>query len=175
MEREINRQGICTAEEYSFAPEAGEHVVELPSGKKFLLRYPRLEWKISRVLVSQSIVAVSQQAPESTSDPKALAEAYYAILCEVCMSPRVSMDPQKGEMHPDRFSVTDAIFIARWAGGEVDAQGSDLARFRKGEPRSTVLSGKSGADVPPVAKRPVDNEPVPSTVQHSVCGGAVEG
>ncbi len=161
VENTTRDDGICRAEDYAFAPAGGEHKVKLPSGNTFLLRYPRLAYKFKNLPVAQSIAA-KQQAPDESTDGQAqnveaLATTYYGLLCEVCVRPRVCMEPEAGELHPDRIRLVDAIFIARWAGGEIDANGVDLATFRAGKSRANDSDGKGGAPVRPVAKRPSDD------------------
>ena len=159
---------FCTAEEYAFSPEGGEHAITLPSGKVFLLRYPRLAYKIKSVLVAQSIAARLLAEPGATmpDDEKiaASAKSHEALLCEVCVQPKVSLTPQKGELHPDRIDISDLSFIIRWAGGETDAQGNDLARFCGTKPAANASDGEGSAPVRAVAERAGEDAAVGTAV-----------
>ena len=90
----MSSNGIASAQDYLRAQEAE---LRLPSGKTFRVRAPGLKFRFSN------------PAPEDleglTGEEKAqaLAEFYWRILCEVCVQPRVSMDPREGELHPDRI------------------------------------------------------------------------
>jgi hypothetical protein len=158
----MNDNGITRAEDYIFEPRAGEHKVKLPSGATFLLRYPGLNFTLKRLLLAQSIAAriEGKAGTPDEQHAEALSETYYAVLCEVCVSPKVSMEPKEGELHPDRFKLDDAIHILRWAGGEIDAQGNDLAKFRRPEPAADALDGSGGAPLRPVAERSPEDVPV---------------
>jgi hypothetical protein len=171
------QNGVTRAEDYAAAPATLEHKVKLPSGATFLLRYPRLSFRFKGLALAQTIGARMQARKEDEAVPEAaaaeeraqeLAEVYYRILCEVCVSPRVSMTPQEGELHPDRIKALDAFFIARWAGGEIDAEGVDLAAFRGRQSGAGSGDRAGGEDVRPVAERPAEDVPVGSANQRGV-------
>jgi hypothetical protein len=145
----MSSNGIASAQDYLRAQEAE---LRLPSGKTFRVRAPGLKFRFSN------------PAPEDleglTGEEKAqaLAEFYWRILCEVCVQPRVSMDPQEGELHPDRIRLTDAQFVIKWAGGEIGSDGADLAGFPGTGAGPGAGAGANGADVRPVAERPAHDD-----------------
>jgi hypothetical protein len=166
---------ICRAEDYGPDPHAEGQPIRLPSGKMFLLRYPRLAFRLDRVLVSQSVAAMLQggespaeQSPIAEPVPKEksveVVSAYYEVLCEVCVRPKVSLTPGEGELHPDRITLDDALFIVRWAGGEVDANGNDLSTFRAKKPQTDASSSAGGENVRTVAERPIGDVAVETAV-----------
>jgi len=179
----MGENGITTANDYRRASEAyhGLQRVTLPSGGVFLLRRPSLAYRLTHLASYQSVATRGQQGgiwnPDSPAEQQKLVEFYYAVLCEVCVSPRVSLDAPRNvaqgslsnpavvqelektqgcksnpALHPEEIQARDAFWIARWAGGEVDAAGTDLAEFRKREYGADSVPGSGSADVelPPV-------------------------
>jgi hypothetical protein len=136
-----------------------EHPVTLPSGAVFLLRKPTLSYRMTHFTAYQSVAARLSNpqagAVNADTDTKQLVQLYYDVLCECCVKPRISLAPQEGELHPEQIQMRDALFIARWAGGEIDpASGTDLAEFRADRPgqAAATVSSAGSADVvlPPV-------------------------
>jgi len=160
----MSENGITRAADYRRASDAyhGLQRVTLPSGAVFVLRRPSLAYRLTHLKAYQSIAARAQaqtSAPTDIAGQQQLVDFYYGVLCEVCVSPRVSMDAGHGQdgrptdvLHPEQIQARDAFWIARWAGGEVDAAGADLAEFRKREYGADSVPGSSSADVelPPV-------------------------
>jgi hypothetical protein len=159
----VKDTNICCAEDYAPDSHAEGYSVRLPSGKLFLLRYPRLAFRIGRLIVAQSVAAMLQRDAEPGGS-ESIVRSYYEVLCEVCMRPGVSLTPGKGELHPDRITLNDALFIVRWAGGEIDADGNDLSAFRANKPKADAPDSASSADVRTVAERPVGDVAVETAV-----------
>jgi hypothetical protein len=122
---------------------------------------------------AQSSAGLQAGTPASDEEVKAIVQYYYDVLCECCVQPRVSLRPiadargsdgadnQRGDqsgdqsgdrqgadvLHPEQIQLRDALFIARWAGGEVDpSSGTDLAEFHRqragtGEPAAARARG----------------------------------
>jgi hypothetical protein len=140
----MSNNGIATAQDYLGAQEVD---LKLPSGQTFRVRAPGLKFQFS------SPIPENLDGKPDAEKAQALAEFYYRMLCEVCIEPRVSMEPKEGELHPDRVRLADAQFIVRWAGGEVSADGADLERFRPGEAGRAAGDGARSRDLRSVAER----------------------
>jgi len=151
----MSTNGVATAQDYLNAQQVD---LRLPSGKVFRVRAPGLRFRFA------------MPAPENldgkpdAEKAEALAQFYYGMLVEVCVEPRVSMEPKEGELHPDRIRLADAQFIVRWAGGEVSADGADLGKFPGGEAGGGSIDRAGGADIRPVAKHPADDATDPAAV-----------
>ncbi len=150
----MSQNGVTTAADYKALLEAQR--VRLPSGKVFLLCRPTLGFRFRNPGVFQSIaLSAAFPGPAENDDEqvRSLVRMYYQLLCEVCVQPRVSLAPQEGELHPEQILFADAMHIARWAGGEVDGLGADLAEFRQPQSRPRPDAGASGGDVALPAER----------------------
>ncbi len=167
----MSENGITTAADYK---RAHEQMVTLPSGAVFELRQPSLGFRLTHLGLVQSIAAKMQaggndRGPQGAAlqddEAKRLVQVYYDILCEVCVNPRVSLSPPVGAihespLHPDDIRLEDAVFIARWAGGEVTPDGSgDLARFHRRKSDHAAPDRAGGGDVRPVAERAAEDGP----------------
>src|SRR6516164_5996770 len=164
----MSENGITSAADYRRASESyhGLQRVTLPSGAVFLLRRPSLAYRLTHLASYQSVAARASDPGFGTRDSglgigeqQKLVEFYYAVVCEVCVSPRVSLDAPRGSglgtrdsgevtaIHPEDIQARDAFFIARWAGGEISADGADLAEFRKQQSGPDPAARASSADV----------------------------
>ena len=164
----MSENGITSAADYRRASESyhGLQRVTLPSGTVFLLRRPSLAYRLTHLASYQSVAARASDPGFGTRDSglgigeqQKLVEFYYAVVCEVCVSPRVSLDAPRGSglgtrdsgevtaIHPEDIQARDAFFIARWAGGEISADGADLAEFRKQQSGPDPAARASSADV----------------------------
>jgi hypothetical protein len=142
----VSQNGITTATAYAALTQAIH--LKLPSGAVFLVRRPTLGYRLQHPELYQSIAARSAiRNSESGISTPDLVRFYYDLLQEVCVDPRVSLNPQEGELHPEAIQFADATFIARWAGGEVDAAGADLAEFRGAKPAAASAAVAGGGDL----------------------------
>jgi hypothetical protein len=146
------QNGITTASAYAALTQAIH--LKLPSGAVFLVRRPTLGYRLQHPELYQSIAARSHGQTSTDRGYLTTAEMvrfYYDLLQEVCIEPRISLNPQEGELHPEAIQFADATFIARWAGGEVSADGADLAEFRgsKSAAASAAVAGGGDVALPP--------------------------
>jgi hypothetical protein len=161
----MNTNGISTASDYLSAREVD---LKLPSGQVFRVRAPGLKFQFS------SPMPENLDGKPDAEKSQALADFYYRMLCECCVEPRVSMEPQEGELHPDRIRLADAQYITRWAGGEIGSDGADLAKFPRGEAGRSAGDGAGGGDVRPVAERPAEGGADVAPLQPGGGDGLVE-
>jgi len=151
----MSMNGISTAQDYLSLQEVD---LRLPSGQTFRVRAPGLKFRFSAP-APENLEGKTEAEKAAT-----LADFFYRILCEVCVEPRVSMEPKEGELHPDRIRLADAQFIVRWAGGQIGDDGADLDAFREGKTGRTAAAGAGGGEIRPVAERTLDAETVPAAV-----------
>ncbi len=159
FEDERNVKSVASADDFRRAVDgrlAPPEPIFLPKlGKAVLLRKPLPLWFVFRGRLPQSLAvrAVPAAALHSPSgnpaeELVAMADWILTLLREVFVEPRVSMNPQEGEISPDWLDLEDVNFIIRWAYGEVAAEGSpasngnsDLATFRGGSGSSVAGAG----------------------------------
>lgn len=154
---------LATPEDFRRAAEAlsnkAERVVLPKLGRAVLMRRPAPMWFIFRGRLPESLAirAFPSAAGPATASPDGvaanpaeelglLADWIMALLREVLVAPRVSLDPGPDEISPDLLDSEDVNFIIRWAYGEIGSGGEDgLAGFR-GQ-RQAAAARASGAHV----------------------------
>jgi hypothetical protein len=157
----VKENHLATEEDFRRAAKAQAEVerVVLPKlGKAVLLRRPSPMWFVFRGRLPQSLSAslfsgTGENTASTIEELNLLADWIVALLREVMLEPRVSLEPGAGEIAPELLDVEDVNFIIRWAYGEVgpDAGRDDLAAFRG--KRESAASGPSGRDLVMPAQR----------------------
>lgn len=157
------------AEDQAFEP--AERVVLPKSGLAVMLRRPRpIAFTLfGRPLPASLSVPVGEpsglpprveaggQSPPLQMTPEelaALSKFWVEIFERMFQAPKLSLNPQPDEIHPNWLPAEDARFLIRWAVGEVvpmEGHRDDLAEFR-GAGRSGAAARATGDDVelPPV-------------------------
>ncbi|HKS97518.1 MAG TPA: hypothetical protein VJV74_15495 [Terriglobia bacterium] len=165
MEKENH---LATPEDFRQAALAHQNPPErvvLPQlGRAVLLRRPTPMWFVFRGRLPQSLavrafpgLAVPGETGSNTDravgasgnaveELTLLADWILTLLEEVMVSPRVSLQPDAGEISPDLLDSEDVNFIIRWAYGEVGSGArDDLVPFRA--ERQPAAAGAGGGDV----------------------------
>jgi hypothetical protein len=126
--------------------------VTLPSGLVFLMRRPRPLWWVLEGRLPSSLAAKlagdSGLATRDSGKPEEIIELsrwVIALLEETVIEPKIRLKPGPKEVDPNWISEEDLLFIIRYAGGEVQADGRDLSSFPGvGE---SAAAGAGGADL----------------------------
>ena len=69
------------------------------------------------------------------------------LLCDVFVTPVISLEPKPGEFHPSRLSIEDRTFVLQWATDKLNSvkrgRSNDLENFRKKpQPDEVVTSSR---------------------------------
>ncbi len=116
-----------------------DETVELPSGLVFQIRRPKpIWWILNRAIVPASLLGKLEGSPidQAPYDPTpedlvASANMMTNLIESVVVSPKIRRNPKEDEVSPNYISQDDLMFILKYAGGEVSAQGQNLGDFRK--------------------------------------------
>jgi hypothetical protein len=77
----------------------------------------------------------------------------------VFISPKFSLTPKAGELHPRRLCAKDRKWIDRWAAKYLDIEGLEaLESFRRQQSGAAPAPGSSGGDVPLPAEQPAKGD-----------------
>lgn len=129
---------------------ANAEPVRLPSGLVVLAARPGPEWWLRNGRLPQSIAArfagTPDTAPSSPEDLVKMAEWTVSLISEIMVSPAVSLTPNPDQIHPGLISDNDILFLTRYAGGEISADGQNLDTF-PGRRDAGSDAGANGASV----------------------------
>ncbi len=148
MSEPKNPVGLATARDFENLPENQERFgpperITLPSGLTVLLRRPRRAyWGVKRCRFPASLSFPQRTvsdwgAVELTEKDKAdIASFWTEVWIDVFVSPRVSLNPAKSEIHPGQIPDRDVAFLYGWAGAQIPEERVHLAVIRDDESES---------------------------------------
>lgn len=152
-------QTIATAEDLRKAAEAEAYDsperIALPKSRFIILvRRPRpLAYLIGGAPLPQGLAAklAASEEPENlylTDDERtALFERRARVHLSCFVQPKFSLNPGEGEANLAWLPEEDRTFLARYLGGEIDANGADLGTFRDNSAPRSAGVGANGQNV----------------------------
>lgn len=150
---------VATAEDLRKAAEAEaydppERLALPKSGFIVLVRRPRpLAYLIGGAPLPQGLAAklAASEDPENAyltdEDRRALFERRARVHLSCFIQPKFSLDPADGEANLAWLPEEDRNFLARYLGGEIDADGADLGTFRADPASRPAGAGANGENL----------------------------
>lgn len=139
--------------------EAWEEPVRIvlpKSGLAVVVRRPRplaytlVAHPVAYCLAAQIAEAGSVETAGLTAeDRRALAMAAEEVFCAAIVEPKFALEPGPDAIDPRWVPPEDRLFLTRYIGGEVAADGRNLAPFSP--ERDAAGSSASGSEIPPAA------------------------
>lgn len=128
--------------------------VSLPSGLIVVLRRPKpLWWVLTRGSLPQGLAlqVTGEETPALTDEQRGVFVPIVVQLVEqMFVEPRVVRGAARdsGNLNPNLIGDDDFAFLMRYAGGEVAADGSNLAGFRRDGAAAAASSSGGAVEVP---------------------------
>lgn len=128
--------------------------LHLPSGLVITARRPAPSWFLFHASLPRTIVDPEpDQSLASIEEVVRISEWIRALLSEVVISPKISLNPGPDEITPEDIEDADLNFIVEWAKGEVKEVNGEPVSLQT-FPEKRVGSGV-GSDVQDVEVSPV--------------------
>lgn len=147
----MDNNEISTAEDFRRLAEANAfeapEPLTLPSGLKIIAQRPKpVWWMLYRGSLPQTLAAEvsgNGDRPQLSDDEIVASSITMVKLFEtMVIQPRIRRIPAPGEVDPAWISDEDTMFLVKYAGGEVAADGQDLQNF-SGIDKSSAISPSS--------------------------------
>lgn len=139
--------------------EQASEVLTLPSGLRVRAYRPSPRWwaEKGRDLPKQGAVSVMTDQPaaspvmEAWEERVKTAQFVYALIEEMVLSPRISLNPKDGEVSCYDVTIQDLNYLIDYGRGEITADGRRLETFP--EDNGSATASPSGGDLGSEAER----------------------
>lgn len=127
--------------------------ITLPSGLSISVRKPAPAWFLYHQSLPRTIIETQAPTQQDVEGAVKLSEWIRALLDEVIVAPKITLNPGPEEISPTDIDDEDLKYIIDWSMGEVkevDGKSASLAEF----PEKSAGTG-AGSDSQDVAVSPV--------------------